>query len=59
MGWGRRGDTPLRERMIHIKNAVNVRASGKMRSSTIQSGAFWSLAGVHIEQEFVVDGMEG
>jgi len=27
--------------MIHIKNAVRVIASGKMRRSTIQSGAFY------------------
>ena len=55
-GRGRKGDIPLRERIIHIKNAVKVRASGKMRSSTIQSGAFCISAIVHVEQESVVDG---
>ena len=59
MGPGRKGNIPLRERMIHIRNAVNVRASGKMRSSTIQSGAFCISAVVHLEQEPVVDKVEG
>lgn len=35
-----KSDVPLREIIIHIKNAVKVIASGKIRSSTIQSGAF-------------------
>jgi len=33
-------DLPLREMMIHIKNAVKVKASGKIRRRTIQRGAF-------------------
>jgi len=33
-------DIPLSEMMIHIKNAVKVKASGKIRRRTIQRGAF-------------------
>jgi len=34
------GDIPLRDMMIHIKKAVKVMASGNIKRSTIQSGAF-------------------
>lgn len=34
------GDIPFREMMIHIKKAVKVMASGNIKRSTIQSGAF-------------------
>jgi hypothetical protein len=33
-------DIPFKEMMIHIKKAVKVMASGKIKRSTIQSGAF-------------------
>jgi hypothetical protein len=33
-------NVPLSEIMIHIKNAVKVKASGKMRRRTIHRGAF-------------------
>ena len=38
--WEKEVYIPLSEMMIHIKNAVKVIASGKIRRSTIQSGAF-------------------
>ena len=33
-------DVPFKDNMIHIKNAVKVKASGKIKRSTIHSGAF-------------------
>lgn len=32
---------PFREMMIHMRNAVRVRASGKIRSRTRYNAAFW------------------
>lgn len=39
-GMGDSNDVPFKDNIIHIKKAVKVRASGKIKRSTIHNGAF-------------------